>query len=47
VTNLAFTNEEYILEAKIGIFIASLLSGIIGYIILSKGALTASQNIKL
>jgi NhaA family Na+:H+ antiporter len=47
VTNLAFTHEEYILEAKIGIFIASLLSGIIGYIILSKSTSAQTQNIKL
>ncbi|MGG7035070.1 MAG: Na+/H+ antiporter NhaA [Flavobacterium sp.] len=36
VTNLAFTNQEYILQAKIGIFIASLIGGISGYLVLNK-----------
>ncbi len=36
VTNLAFVNQEYILEAKIGIFAASLIGGLIGYFILNK-----------
>jgi len=35
VTNLAFENEEYILEAKIGIFVASLIGGLIGFFILN------------
>ncbi len=36
VTSLAFQNETYILQAKIGIFVASLVGGVIGYIILNK-----------
>lgn len=36
VTSLAFSHEEYITQAKIGIFAASLIGGIIGYLILSK-----------
>jgi NhaA family Na+:H+ antiporter len=36
ITSLAFTNPAYIIEAKIGIFSASILGGIFGYIILSK-----------
>lgn len=35
ITSLAFSNEEYMLQAKIGIFTASLIGGIIGYIILN------------
>lgn len=36
VTSLAFTNEEHITQAKIGIFFASIVAGILGYIILNK-----------
>jgi NhaA family Na+:H+ antiporter len=36
ITSLAFTHEEYMVQAKIGIFTASILGGILGYIILSK-----------
>jgi NhaA family Na+:H+ antiporter len=36
VTNLAFKSEEFVVQAKIGIFIASLLGGFIGYLILAK-----------
>ncbi|RRJ93389.1 Na+/H+ antiporter NhaA [Flavobacterium macacae] len=36
VTNLAFNNPEYELQAKLGIFIASLIGGIFGFIILNK-----------
>lgn len=36
ITSLAFKSEELMVQAKIGIFVASLLSGIIGYILLSK-----------
>ncbi|MDR1918112.1 MAG: Na+/H+ antiporter NhaA [Tannerellaceae bacterium] len=36
ITSLAFTNPEYILQAKIGIFSASILGGICGYILLNK-----------
>ncbi len=35
VTNLAFHNPEYELQAKLGIFVASLIGGILGYIILN------------
>jgi NhaA family Na+:H+ antiporter len=36
ITSLAFTNEEYITQAKIGIFTAAIIGGILGYIILNK-----------
>jgi len=36
VTSLAFTHEEYITQAKIGIFMASIVGGILGYIVLNK-----------
>jgi NhaA family Na+:H+ antiporter len=36
ITDLAFVNPEYILQAKIGIFIASIFCGITGYLILRK-----------
>jgi len=36
VTDLAFVNPDYILQSKIGIFIASILCGIAGYLTLRK-----------
>ncbi len=36
ITDLAFTNQTYILQAKIGIFIASVISGGIGFLILRR-----------
>jgi len=36
VTQLAFKNPDFIMQAKIGIFAASIIGGIIGYLILSK-----------
>ncbi len=36
ITSLAFTHEEYVTQAKIGIFTASIIGGILGYWVLSK-----------
>jgi len=36
ITNLAFTDQGYITQAKIGIFIASIIGGMLGYFILKK-----------
>lgn len=36
ITSLAFTNTEYMAQAKIGIFVASIIGGSIGYIVLLK-----------
>jgi NhaA family Na+:H+ antiporter len=36
ITDLAFDNESLIATAKVGILAASLVSGIIGYVLLSK-----------
>ncbi len=38
VTSLAFSHEEYHTQAKIGIFAASLIGGIAGYIVLNKSS---------
>lgn len=38
ITSLAFTHEEYMTQAKIGIFTASIIGGVLGYWVLSKGA---------
>lgn len=38
VTTLAFDNELYLTQAKLGIFAASILGGLIGYFILSSSA---------
>ena len=44
VTSLAFTHEEYQTQAKIGIFAASIIGGIIGYTILNKNSGTAESD---
>lgn len=36
ITSLAFSNEEYITQAKIGIFTASIMGGVLGYALLKK-----------
>lgn len=36
ITSLAFNNPEYINQAKIGILISSIISGILGYIVLAQ-----------
>lgn len=36
VTSLAFTHEDYMVQAKIGIFVASIIGGTLGYIVLSR-----------
>lgn len=36
VTSLAFTNPEYMTQAKIGIFAASITGGVIGYMVLNR-----------
>lgn len=38
ITSLAFSHEEYQTQAKIGIFAASIIGGIIGYTILTKNS---------
>jgi NhaA family Na+:H+ antiporter len=45
ITELAFTNPDYILQAKLGIFIASGIGGVLGYLILRLGSpLPANGN---
>src|SRR5690554_1943908 len=36
ITSLAFTSEAYITQAKIGIFVASIIGGVLGYRVLKK-----------
>lgn len=36
ITSLAFSNPEYMVQAKIGIFTASIIGGVLGYMLLSK-----------
>lgn len=38
VTELAFTHEAYKVQAKVGIFVASIIGGILGYAVLSRQA---------
>ncbi|NML56281.1 Na+/H+ antiporter NhaA [Chryseobacterium cheonjiense] len=38
VTSLAFSHEEYQTQAKIGIFAASLIGGLLGYVILNRSS---------
>lgn len=46
ITGLAYTDDLYIAQAKLGIFTASILAGIMGYIILKRGPVRklANQN---
>lgn len=41
ITSLAFSNPEYMVQAKIGIFAASIIGGILGYMVLSRAAVAA------
>jgi NhaA family Na+:H+ antiporter len=36
ITDLAFVSLEYVIQAKIGIFVGSIISGIVGFLILQK-----------
>lgn len=36
ITSLAFTHEEYMVQAKVGIFVASIIAGVAGYLVLNK-----------
>lgn len=36
ITELAFVNPEYKVQAKVGIFVASIIGGVLGYYVLSK-----------
>lgn len=38
ITSLAFSNPEYMVQAKIGIFTASIIGGVLGYFVLNKSA---------
>lgn len=38
ITQLAFTHEEYQMQAKIGIFVASIIGGVLGYTVLKRNA---------
>lgn len=44
VTQLAFSHEEYKMQAKIGIFAASIIGGFLGYIILKSQCKNRSEN---
>lgn len=43
VTSLAFTDATYITQAKIGIFTASIIGGVLGYIVLNKQSKKAGK----
>lgn len=44
VTNLAFHNPEFELQAKLGIFIASAIGGLVGFFILNKKSKSTNLN---
>src|SRR5690606_29729715 len=44
VTQLAFSHEEYKVQAKIGIFAASIIGGILGYMILKNQRKNNNEN---
>lgn len=41
ITSLAFTSEVYMTQAKIGIFVASIIGGVVGYWVLSKNKISS------
>ena len=45
ITSLAFDHAEYMTQAKIGIFAASIIGGIVGYFILKKAPITNTENL--
>lgn len=45
VTALAFEDETFIIQAKVGIFAASILGGLLGYFLLRKGSSAANEPI--
>ena len=36
IDELAFTNEAFVNEAKLGILVGSILSGVLGYLVLNR-----------
>jgi NhaA family Na+:H+ antiporter len=38
ITSLAFTNEIYVTQAKIGIFVASIIGGVVGYLVIKRNS---------
>lgn len=44
ITELAFVHDEYKVQAKIGIFAASIIGGVLGYIVLSKESKNQTIN---
>lgn len=44
VTELAFSHEAYKVQAKVGIFAASIIGGILGYIVLSKQSKSSTER---
>lgn len=46
ITSLAFTDETYKIQAKIGIFVASIIGGLLGYWVLSRQNKTSSNPVE-
>lgn len=44
ITQLAFVSEEYQLQAKIGIFVASIVGGVLGFMVLKRQQTTAGSE---
>lgn len=38
ITQLAFINEDYQMQAKIGVFMASIIGGVLGYVVLNRNS---------
>ncbi len=46
ITNLAFSSPQLVTDAKVGIFAASLLAGILGYLLLARGQTATTEDPK-
>ncbi|HUH34543.1 MAG TPA: Na+/H+ antiporter NhaA [Moheibacter sp.] len=46
ITSLAFTHEEYMTQAKIGIFAASIIGGVLGYLLLKQSGKEVTTTAK-
>ncbi len=44
ITNLAYVRPDLIIDAKVGIFVASLVAGILGYLLLSRNRPSNGEN---
>mgnify|MGYP003401478300 FL=1 len=44
ITELAFTHDTYKVQAKVGIFAASIIGGVLGYLVLNRQSKKNSES---